>query len=99
MNQENFFGPMRMVRSKCLSAANLPTDPFQSYVSSTQLNVFGVGFPIKMILGLLLIGVTLPYLGGWISNELQLSHGDAETLAGLGVTTVLDLQPTAASGT
>lgn len=35
-----------------------------------QLNVFGVGFPVKLILGVLLIGVTLPYLGGWISGEL-----------------------------
>jgi flagellar biosynthetic protein FliR len=35
-----------------------------------QLNVFGVGFPVKLILGVLLIGVTLPYLGGWISEEL-----------------------------
>jgi flagellar biosynthetic protein FliR len=35
-----------------------------------QLNVFGVGFPVKLILGVLLIGVTLPYLGGWISAEL-----------------------------
>jgi len=35
-----------------------------------QLNVFGVGFPVKLILGILLIGVTLPYLGSWISGEL-----------------------------
>jgi flagellar biosynthesis protein FliR len=38
-----------------------------------QLNVFGVGFPIKLIIGVLLIGVTLPYLAGWISGELQSS--------------------------
>lgn len=38
-----------------------------------QLNVFGVGFPIKLIIGVLLIGVTLPYLGGWLNNELQTS--------------------------
>jgi flagellar biosynthetic protein FliR len=36
-----------------------------------QLNVFGVGFPIKLIVGVLLIGVTLPYVGGWMNNELQ----------------------------
>jgi flagellar biosynthetic protein FliR len=42
-----------------------------------QLNVFGVGFPIKLILGVLLIGVTLPYLGGWISGELSESVSTA----------------------
>jgi flagellar biosynthetic protein FliR len=42
-----------------------------------QLNVFGVGFPIKLIVGVLLIGVTLPYLGGWMNNELQSSVSQA----------------------
>ena len=36
-----------------------------------QLNVFAVGFPAKVIVGLLLIGVTLPFVGGWLADELQ----------------------------
>jgi flagellar biosynthesis protein FliR len=38
-----------------------------------QLNVFGVGFPIKLILGVLLIGLTLPYLGSWMNDQLETS--------------------------
>ena len=38
-----------------------------------QLNVFAVGFPAKVTVGLLLLGVTLPFVGGWISEELQRS--------------------------
>lgn len=38
-----------------------------------QLNVFAVGFPIKIIVGLLVVGVSLPFVGGWLSNQLQLS--------------------------
>jgi flagellar biosynthesis protein FliR len=36
-----------------------------------QLNVFAVGFPAKVVVGLLLVGATLPFVAGWISNELQ----------------------------
>jgi flagellar biosynthetic protein FliR len=42
-----------------------------------QLNVFAVDFPVKLIIGVLLIGVTLPYLGGWVNDELQSSVGAA----------------------
>jgi len=38
-----------------------------------QLNVFAVGFPAKVTVGLLLIGVTLPFVGGWLAGELQQS--------------------------
>lgn len=38
-----------------------------------QLNVFGVGFPAKVTVGLLLLGVTLPFVGGWLSDELERS--------------------------
>ena len=38
-----------------------------------QLNVFGVGFPAKVTVGLLLLGVTLPFVGSWLADELQLS--------------------------
>lgn len=38
-----------------------------------QLNVFAVGFPIKILVGLLVVGVSLPFVGGWLSDQLQLS--------------------------
>jgi flagellar biosynthetic protein FliR len=38
-----------------------------------QLNVFAVGFPAKVMVGLLVIGVSLPFAAGWISDELQRS--------------------------
>jgi flagellar biosynthesis protein FliR len=38
-----------------------------------QLNVFGVGFPAKVTVGLLLLGVTLPFVGTWLADELQAS--------------------------
>jgi len=38
-----------------------------------QLNVFGVGFPAKVTVGLLLLGVTLPFVGTWLADELQQS--------------------------
>ena len=38
-----------------------------------QLNVFAVGFPAKVTVGLLLIGVTLPFVGSWLAGELQQS--------------------------
>ncbi len=38
-----------------------------------QLNVFAVGFPIKIVVGLLVVGVSLPFVGGWLSDQLQLS--------------------------
>jgi flagellar biosynthetic protein FliR len=42
-----------------------------------QLNVFAVGFPAKVTVGLLVIGVSLPFAAGWISDELQQSVGAA----------------------
>jgi flagellar biosynthesis protein FliR len=36
-----------------------------------QLNVFSVGFPAKVIIGLLLIGVSFPFFAGWLSDGLQ----------------------------
>ncbi len=38
-----------------------------------QLNVFAVGFPAKVVIGLLMIGVSLPFAAGWIGDELQRS--------------------------
>jgi flagellar biosynthesis protein FliR len=42
-----------------------------------QLNVFGVGFPAKVTVGLLVLGVSLPFAAGWIGDELQRSIGAA----------------------
>jgi flagellar biosynthetic protein FliR len=42
-----------------------------------QLNVFAVGFPAKVTVGLLLIGATLPFVAGWVGDELQRSVGTA----------------------
>lgn len=36
-----------------------------------QLNVFSVGFPAKVGVGLLLIAVSLPFVAQWIAGELQ----------------------------
>jgi flagellar biosynthesis protein FliR len=42
-----------------------------------QMNVFAVGFPVKIVVGLLVIGVTLPFVGGFIASELQRSVAQA----------------------
>jgi flagellar biosynthetic protein FliR len=36
-----------------------------------QLNVFSTGFPAKMIVGLTLIGVSLPFVSGFIGGQLE----------------------------
>ena len=38
-----------------------------------QLNVFAVGFPAKVAVGFVLICASLPFVAGWIGDELQLS--------------------------
>jgi flagellar biosynthetic protein FliR len=42
-----------------------------------QLNVFAVGFPAKVTVGLVLIGASMPFLGGWLADELQSSVATA----------------------
>lgn len=42
-----------------------------------QLNVFAVAFPAKVVVGLLLMGVSLPFVAGWFTEELQASVGAA----------------------
>ena len=42
-----------------------------------QLNVFAVGFPAKVVVGLLLVTATLPFVAGWIGGELQQDVGAA----------------------
>ncbi len=41
------------------------------------INVFAVGFPAKITVGLLLLGVTLPFVAGWLADELERSVGQA----------------------
>lgn len=38
-----------------------------------QLNVFAVGFPVKIAVGLLVVGVSLPFVSGWLSDQLAVS--------------------------
>ena len=35
-----------------------------------QLNMFAVGFPLKVGVALLIVGVALPFLGGFMSNQI-----------------------------
>jgi flagellar biosynthetic protein FliR len=48
-----------------------------------QMNIFAVGFPAKIIVGLLVVAAALPFMGGWLYDQLQRS---VETgLSGIGV--------------
>jgi flagellar biosynthetic protein FliR len=38
-----------------------------------QLNVFAVGFPAKILVGFLMVAASLPFVAGWIGNQLQQS--------------------------
>jgi flagellar biosynthesis protein FliR len=42
-----------------------------------QLNVFAVGFPAKVTVGLLVIGASLPFVATWLGDELQRSVATA----------------------
>jgi len=42
-----------------------------------QLNVFAVGFPAKVTVGLILIGASLPFAATWLADELERSVGSA----------------------
>jgi flagellar biosynthesis protein FliR len=42
-----------------------------------QLNVFAVGFPAKVTVGLLVIGASLPFVAGWLTDQLQVSVATA----------------------
>ncbi|MBS1677692.1 MAG: flagellar biosynthetic protein FliR [Actinobacteria bacterium] len=48
-----------------------------------QLNVFAVGFPAKIIVGLLVVAAALPFLGTWFYDQLQ--HSVETGLSGIGV--------------
>ncbi len=42
-----------------------------------QLNVFAVGFPVKIVIGLLVVAASLPFVCGCISDQLTTSVADA----------------------
>jgi flagellar biosynthesis protein FliR len=42
-----------------------------------QLNVFVAGFPVKILAGLLVMGVSLPFVGGWLADQVQQSVSQA----------------------
>ncbi|HWT24638.1 MAG TPA: flagellar biosynthetic protein FliR [Solirubrobacteraceae bacterium] len=42
-----------------------------------QLNVFAVGFPAKVAVAVLIVGASLPFAAGWLSDELQRSVSTA----------------------
>lgn len=42
-----------------------------------QLNVFAIGFPTKIVVALVMVAVTLPFVAGWISEQLSSSVGAA----------------------
>lgn len=42
-----------------------------------QLNVFSVGFPFKVAVALLVVGLSIPFVGGWMNNQLADSVGAA----------------------
>ena len=42
-----------------------------------QMNVFSVAFPLKVGVSLLVVAATLPFLGGWMSNQIYTSVATA----------------------
>jgi flagellar biosynthetic protein FliR len=42
-----------------------------------QLNVFAVGFPLKVGVAILVVAAAIPFLGGWMSDQLASSVGTA----------------------
>lgn len=49
-----------------------------------QMNVFAVGFPVKVVVGLLVVGAALPFVSGWISDELHASVAQALQIVSAG---------------
>ena len=42
-----------------------------------QMNVFSVAFPLKVGVSLLVVAATLPFLGGWMQNQIYTSVATA----------------------
>jgi flagellar biosynthesis protein FliR len=59
--------------------ALLVTDVAFGMVSKVvpQMNVFSVAFPLKVGVALLVVGASLPFLGGWISDQMYSSVATA----------------------
>jgi flagellar biosynthetic protein FliR len=74
----SIFGSAIQIAAPVILALTL-TDAAFGVVSRVvpQLNVFQVGFPAKVVVGLLLVGATLPFVAGWLANELQNDVGTA----------------------
>ena len=72
------FGAALQVCAPVLLAVVL-TDAAFGVVSKVvpQLNVFAVGFPAKVTVGLVVIGASLPFVAGWLDDELQRSVASA----------------------
>ncbi len=66
-------------------AALLITDVAFGVVSRVvpQLNIFAVGFPVKVVVAMLVVAASLPFVAGWISS--QVSGSVAEALGALHV--------------
>lgn len=79
--QEAFAGVLTSALQICAPVllALVVTDAAFGVVSRVvpQLNVFAVGFPAKVLVGLVLIGVSLPFAASWLADELQRSVGAA----------------------
>jgi flagellar biosynthetic protein FliR len=59
--------------------ALLVTDVAFGMVSKVvpQMNVFAVGFPLKVGVAILMVSASLPFLGGWISDQMYTSVATA----------------------
>jgi flagellar biosynthetic protein FliR len=59
--------------------AMLITDVAFGMVSKVvpQINLFGIGFPLKIGVALLVVSAALPFIGGWMSDQLASSVGTA----------------------
>jgi len=42
-----------------------------------QLNVFAIGFPAKVAVALVIVGASIPFVGGWIASQLSTTVGAA----------------------
>jgi flagellar biosynthetic protein FliR len=66
------FGAAIEICAPVLLAATL-TDVAFGLVSRVmpQLNIFAVGFPAKVTVGLVIVSASLPFVAGWLGDELQ----------------------------
>jgi len=44
---------------------------------SPQMNVFAVGMPAKIIVALIILGASMPFVAGYMSDSLQSGIGDS----------------------